>query len=174
MRLVGNVISLADIRRPGTSTIGWMVTQGLHSLLSTFLHVRCVEVSISDLQPDPLELVSPSVSTISAFQSSLKWLIRLVRRCVHAHDIPGPSADGVPSVRIAIRAERFGLSSMWTSESTKIVRELLLELVPTAGEIRILIKMRPVGYVVSIAPCRLPLDHFCSTKDDHTKVSYPS
>ena len=130
MRLVGNVISLADVRRPGISpTIGWMVTQGLHSLLSTFLHVRCVEVSISDLQPDPLEGVCPSVSTISAFQSSLEWVIRLVRRCVHAHDIPGSVADCIPTVRIGIRAECLVRSSMWTSERTQIVRELLLELV---------------------------------------------
>jgi hypothetical protein len=149
MWFIRDVICLPDISRSGVGpTIGWVVTQRLHSLFSAFLNVRSIIVSVGDLQPDPLEFICTRVSTVSAFQSALKWLIRLVWWGVNTHDIPGPVADRVPTVRIAVRTECLVLSSMRTSERTKVVWELLFELVPTTGEVRILIQMRSEGDVV--------------------------
>jgi len=144
MWFIRDVICLADVSRSGiVLTIPWIVAQRLHAFFGTFFSVWSVIVSISYLQPDPLEFVRTRVSTISAFQSSLKWLIRLVWWGVNTHDIPGPSADLVPSVGIGIRTKCLDCSSMWTSERTEIIRKLLLEFVPATGKVRILIEMRP-------------------------------
>jgi hypothetical protein len=156
MWFIRDVICLPDICRSGIGpTIGWMVAQRLHSLFSALLNIRSIIVSVGDLHPEPLEFVCTRVSTVSAFQSALKWLIGLVWWGVNTHNIPGPSADRVPTVGITICAERLVLSAMVSSERTKIIWELLFELVPTTGEVRILIEMRSEGYVVLLpnVPC---------------------
>ena len=157
MWFIRDVICLPDICRPGICpTIGWVVAQRLHSLFSALLNIRGIIVSVGDLHPDALELVCASVSPISAFQSSFEWFIRLVWWGVNTHNIPGPSADRVPTVGITICAERFVLSAMVSSERTEIIWELLFELVPTTGEVRILIEMRSEGYVVLLPDVACP------------------
>jgi hypothetical protein len=151
MWFIRDVICLPDVRRSGIGpTIGWVVAQRLHSLFSALLDIRGIIVSVGDLHPDALEFVYASVSPISAFQSSLKWRIGFIWWGINAHDIPCAVADRVPTVGIAIRAQCLVLSSMWTSERTEIIRKLLFELVPTTGEVRILIKMGPECHVVGL------------------------
>jgi hypothetical protein len=157
MWFIRDVICLPDICRPGICpTIGWVVAQRLHSLFSALLNIRGIIVSVGDLHPDALELVCASVSPISAFQPALKWLIRPVWWSVNTHNVPGPVVDRVPTVGIAIRTKCLVLSAMLGSERTEVIWELLFELVPTTGEVRILIEMRSESYVVLLPDVACP------------------
>jgi len=147
-----NVVGLANV---GSSSIRFavrrMVAQWLHPLLRTFFHVRNVVISVPHLQSQPLKRVDSRVGAVSALQLAFERLIRFVRGCSHTHNIPGPSADLVPTVGIGVHAECLDLSPMWTSERAEVVGELVFQIRPTSREIRRLVEVRPVRHVVGLA-----------------------
>jgi hypothetical protein len=128
-----------------------MVAKWFHTFFRAFVHGNGVVVTTRCLDTQSLELVNASVSAISAFQFSLEWIIRFVRRSINAHDVSGTVVLIVPTMTIAVHAESLMLSAMRASERTKIVREFLFEFWPARGKIRVLIQMGPEGHMALLA-----------------------
>lgn len=151
MWFIRNVICLADVSGSGIRfAVRRMITQWFHSLFGTFVNSYGIVVATHCLRTEPLEFVNTRVRTISTFQHSFKWIIWSVWRSFDAHDV-SLSSDPIPLMRIPVHAQRLVGASVRSRVCTKLSSEFILDVCPTFGEIRVLVKMWGVCHVGLLA-----------------------
>lgn len=127
-----------------------MITQRLHFLFCALAYHDVINIATRCRDPNFLESIFTSVRTVFATQNTTKWRIWFVRWRFDAHYLAIFSCS-TPSMRAAVRTQSLLLAAMWTSERAKVRWEFAFNVGPTLREIRVLISVRSVRDVVSLA-----------------------
>jgi len=142
---------LADVQSSCVAfAIRRMVTQRFHPQFGTFVDHDGVIIATRCLRTHTLEFVEASVCAVLASQFPLKWIVFLIFRRQHTHDVLITTGGWLPGMRVSVRAQRFVPSAVLSSIRTKMFRKFLFEFVPPGREIRIFIEMWQKRNVISL------------------------